>query len=304
MSAERQPHEMLRRVAVTGRGILLPNGSGPRALIDFELSRDAFPATIADFNAADFIDNAKVLRAMHRTFQLAAAAAVLAMREGGLASAQALMEQGIEPVRAGTAVSMAEISPVTSDLVDTLRQTAPDGGLDLVGFGETAMHTLHPFRRLSLLLNMAAAHVSLLFGLQGPSFTLNSGTQSAAQAARESFWTIAHGRADLMICEAADSPAHAFRGTPVLEAAAALVFEEWTSAERRGAPIVAEVIASDIVGHKCSPAFQDAPATAGLLELLLNISNPEQVFAGGLKVIPAVAFPASNTVALQSVALG
>jgi 3-oxoacyl-[acyl-carrier-protein] synthase II len=231
----------VREVVVTGRGVLLPRQQGVRSALSEWVAGALMPARISDFKPDEYIDNPKVLRAMQRTFQLAAAAAVIAMREARLASAQSLTRAGIDAARAGTAVAMAEISPLSPDLLDVIRETASDGTLQLSRFAEAALHRLHPFRRLSLLVNMAAAHVSLLFGLQGPSFTFNSGVRAGSQALAEAYWIIAEGRADLMVCEAADSPELAENPETVLESAGALVLEEREAALQRGARIFAEL---------------------------------------------------------------
>jgi 3-oxoacyl-(acyl-carrier-protein) synthase len=234
-----------RRVVITGRGFLLPFGNDRQALLRWVQGEPA-PSHIAGFRAADYISNQKVLRAMQRAFGLAACAAVLAMREAKLDATGSVTTAGYDAERAGTAVAMNDFSPLTPDLLRIVHETSPDGVLNLARFADAAMHQLHPFRRLSLLVNMAAAHVSLLFGLQGPSFTFNSGVDAGSHAIREAFWTIAEGRADLMLCEAADAPDLATDPGQVLEAGASLVLEELAHAERRGASVLAELYAGDM----------------------------------------------------------
>jgi len=228
-----------RQVVVTGSGALCPAGIGGDALLAWW--REPGSAThVPDFQPAEFIRNARQLRTMQRQFQLAASAAMLALRNAGLPDAAALPQQGIVLERAGTAVAIGDISPVTADLLQVLREVPlRDGAPDWARFGEIGVHQLHPFRRLTLLPNMAAAHVSLLLGLRGPSCTFTSGARAGEQAVTEACWMIAGGHADFMVIEAADTPDHAFTANPVKEAAAAVLLEARASAEQRGASILA-----------------------------------------------------------------
>lgn len=233
--------EAKRRVVVTGRGALLPWGEGPAAMPRLREPAPAEPPGAVRFAAREFVPNAKVLRAMHRGFQLTAAAAVLAMREAGLADAAGLAAAGVDPRRAGTVVAAGEINPATADLVATVEAHALTTAAEWGAFGQAALHGLHPFRRLALLTNMAAAHVSILFGLQGPSLTLTSGAAAGAQILREGYWAIAEGRANLMVCEASDTPQQAVEAEATGEAAAAIVLESLETAQAREVEIWAEV---------------------------------------------------------------
>ncbi|MGH9482439.1 MAG: beta-ketoacyl synthase N-terminal-like domain-containing protein [Terriglobales bacterium] len=239
-----------RRVAVTGLGALSPGGEGVAAcrswLQRVRRAGGARDARILGFEPGEYIRNPKRLRSMHRTFQLVAAAAVVAMRAAGLPSAERLADAGVLPERAGIAAALADLSPLTPDLLQVLAQTPLDGSaLNWAQFAELSLHQLHPFRRLTLLANMAAAHTSLLFGLQGPSFTFTTGAAAGAQTIAEAYWTIAHDRADLMLCQTAESPEQAFTAHPGVEVAGAVVLESWDQARRRGAAVLAELTAGD-----------------------------------------------------------
>lgn len=289
-----------RSVVVTGQGWLLPPGLTPAWFEDERRSRSA-GWRLDSFDAASYVADPKVLRAMNRVFQIAAAAAVLAMRPARLHGPADLERSGLEASRCGIAVAMTEISPVDSNLIEAVRVSQPDGHFDLELFGELARHRLHPFRRLMLLANMAAAHTSLLFGLQGPSFTFNSGASAGLQTIREACWTIASGRADLMLCEAADSPDNSLHCQSVTEAAAALVLEAEEVARRRGAPVLArlepspesEPAATAAAETRPHPWRRHAPAVAGLLAVLARIpremANGTEGFSRmpGLVIAPA-----------------
>lgn len=168
---------------------------------------------------------------MPRGFQLTAAAAGLALRAAGIAAeAEGLAAAGIAPERAGVIVAAVDLNPVTPDLLALLA-----AGEWSEGFGEAALHGLHPFRRLHLLTNMAAAHISILFGFQGPSLTLTSGDGAAAQALMEAAAMLAEGRADVVLCAASDCPEQTLGPGGGGEAAAAVLLERADAAARRGA---------------------------------------------------------------------
>lgn len=291
-----------RQVVITGSGALSPAGVGCAALLTWwgePSSREPGSAThVPDFQPSALIRNARQLRTMQRLFQLAASAAMLALHDAGLPDAAALSQQGISLDRAGTAVAVGDISPVTSDLLEVLREVPlRDGVPDWARFGEIGVHQLHPFRRLTLLPNMAAAHVSLLLGLCGPSCTFTSGACAGEQAVTESCWMIADGHADFMVVEAADTPDHAFTAQPVKEAAGALLLEDRDSAERRGATILATFEPADPATPP-EPRRRALPApTAGsLLEIVVWIERvrggeiAEPLDLPGLRLHPAVVF--------------
>jgi 3-oxoacyl-(acyl-carrier-protein) synthase len=272
-----------RRVAITGLGALSPAGVGMAAYREWQSSRGERPTgeRVPEFRPADYVRSPKLLRSMHRTFQLVAAAAVLAMRHAGLPSADCLAGAGLAPERAGIATALADISPLTTDLLQVLAEVTNDHMGDetkefsWAQFAEVSLHKLHPFRRLTLLANMAAAHTSLLFGLQGPSFTFTSGAGSGGQTLTQAYWTITHNRADLMLCQTADSPEQSFSAQPASELAGALVIESWDGARARNAPILAELLAP--ASHAASNEYFTLaqPATGspvgGLMAAVLRV---------------------------------
>lgn len=262
---------MNAQVALTGVEALSPAGAGLAAYASAQAELRA-PALVPDFDAAAAIRNPKLLRSMQRSFQLGTAAAVRAMQAAGLRGAEGLAQAGFAPARAGVAAALDDISPLTPDLLAVVAAAAT--GSDAIAwdkFAELGLHQLHPFRRLTLLANMAAAHTSLLLNLQGPSFTFTSGSDAGPQALQQACWTIAEGRADWMVCHAASTPLQAFRRHPGPELAAAAILENAALAERRGAPILALIQVAP-VGH-IPPATtpHDAGAARGMLDALVRL---------------------------------
>ncbi|MGH9473913.1 MAG: beta-ketoacyl synthase N-terminal-like domain-containing protein, partial [Terriglobales bacterium] len=233
------------------------------------------PTVCAGFDPAHLIRQPRRLRSMHRTFQLGTAAAVLALEGAGLTAADALA-----PERWGIACALADVSPFTADLREVVAAAiGPDGRFNLSQFAELGLHQLHPFRRLTLLANMAAAHTSLLLGLQGPSFTFTSGAAAGAQTLQEAYWAVASGRAELMLCQAASGPEQALAGAAVTELAAAAVLESDAHARRRDATPLATLLAGPAtVAAAARPAPEPAHAGAeapvrGLLAALDEIET-------------------------------
>src|SRR6185312_16412904 len=70
-----------------------------------------------------------------------------------------------------------------------------------------------------------------------------SGAAAGSQAIAQAFWTVLHNRADLMLCQTADAPEQWFSANPPAEIGGAVVLESWEGAQRRGAAVLAEVIA-------------------------------------------------------------
>lgn len=278
---------MSRRVGVTGLGAFSPGGAGVPALREWSRAHGlAVPGLVPDFDAAAYIRNPRRLRTMHRTFQLATAAAVMAMEAAGMPAdatpEQALAAMRVPPERAGLATALADISPVTPDLLRVLASVHPGLGYPGNGwarFAELGARELHPFRRLALLANMAAGHTSLLLGMQGPGFCFTSGAGSGMQAITESFWTVAEGRADLMLAQSASSPEQSYTSERLPEISGAVVLESWESAQRRGAPVLAEIVAGSGRLPAPPPGMEPAPE---LITVLLRLAEGGQVALGAL----------------------
>ncbi len=136
---------------------------------------------------------------------------------------------------------------------------------------------VHPFVVPRLMNNAAASHISITYGLQGPSFTVASACASSNHAMGQAYHMIRSGMAQVMVAGGSESMLcfggiKAWEGLRVMspdacrpfcatrngmvqgEGAAVFVFEDYHHAKARGAEILAEVIgfamtsdASDIV---------------------------------------------------------
>ena len=208
----------MRRVVVTGLGVVTPNGigkdafwtaclngtSGIRPIQSFDASQH--PVRIAGevigFDAAEFLPDEykKSLKVMGRASRFALGAAGLAMRDSGL-------EPGAEnPERMGVVmgaglipVEMSEIAPILANACDD------EGHLDTARMNQSGNGAIFPLWLLKHLPNMAAAHVSMAFNCQGPNNTVTTACVAGTQAVGEAFRLIARGDADVMLAGGADS---------------------------------------------------------------------------------------------------
>ena len=206
-----------------------------------------------DFHADKHFSKAKLLT-MDRVTQFALVAAREAMAQAGLG--QDLT--GLQPERFGVAVGTASggVSSLDAAYHALLEQKVA---------------RLRPMTVVLAMNNATAAHLSMEFGLKGPSSTISNACASSATAIGDAFRHIRHGYADAMLvggAEAlltkgtikawqamhtlarphADGVAASCRpfskdrsGLVLSEGAAMLVLEDWDMAKRRGAPILAEL---------------------------------------------------------------
>jgi 3-oxoacyl-[acyl-carrier-protein] synthase II len=272
----------MRRVVVTGIGVVAPNGNNARVFwsncaegktgIDRITSFDTtgYPATIAgevrDFNVAPFVKNQRMLKLLNRHIQFAIGAAHEAVEDSGL-KIDALdttrfgvcMGSGVVPM------DLRELAPLIAESLDC------NGKFDAPAFGRNAPEALFPLWLLKQLPNMLSSHLAIQHKAEGPSNTITTACAAGTQAVGEAFRLIARGDADVMLAGGADSrieplmvvayaalgalspaqrpagevsrPFDRKRDGFVLgEGAAVLVLEELESAKKRGAPIYAEVL--------------------------------------------------------------
>jgi 3-oxoacyl-[acyl-carrier-protein] synthase II len=143
--------------------------------------------------------------------------------------------------------------------------------MDWGKWAEVAFGRMHPMRELEQEPNMPAAHIAMLTGARGPTRSCLTACAASTQAVGEATMLIRRGDADVIIAGGAhsmihplgvtgfnrltalstrnDSPETASRpftasrdGFVLGEGAAILILESLTSAKKRGAEILAEVI--------------------------------------------------------------
>jgi 3-oxoacyl-[acyl-carrier-protein] synthase II len=208
----------MRRVAITGLGVVAPNGFGKEAFWDAcvngrsgvrpigSFDASAHPVRIAaevpDFDMNPFLPapHRKSLKIMGRGARFGVAAAHLAVRDSGLDLAKADPER--VGVVMGTGIVPMELPEVAPLLVEACNG---DGKVHPERIGQRGPSALFPLWILKYLPNMTAAHISMIFNAQGPNNTVTTACAAGTQAVGEGFRLIARGDADFVLAGGADS---------------------------------------------------------------------------------------------------
>jgi 3-oxoacyl-[acyl-carrier-protein] synthase II len=276
----------LRRVAITGVGLISPvgigteetwkavcegrSGVGPITAFDASLFRTHIAAEVKSFDAAAMLDR-RCVRKTARFTHLALGAADFALEMARLT-----------------------ITPANADQVGVYIGNAV-GGIEVVEREHRVLLKRGPGRLSPHLVpaavaSLAAGHLSIRLGAKGPSLTVSLAGCSAAYAIGDSFRLIREGEADVMICGGTEAaitplfigglcarralsvrncePTRASRpwdrqrdGFVLGEGAAILVLEEWECARRRGAFILAEV-AGFAINSEAVPIDRTSPCAS------------------------------------------
>jgi len=271
-----------RRVVVTGIGLIcgvgntteavwqavLAGKSGVGRITQFDSSNFAcqIAAEVKSFDPLNFVEK-KEVKKMGRFIHLALAAADEAFK-----------------------MSQLKITPENDERVG-VHIGSGIGGFDIIEREHTALieggpRKISPFFIPAAIVNLAAGHVSMRFGAKGPNEATATACTTSAHSVGDSFRIIQHNDADVMIAggsEAAitpmgvggfaamralstrnDEPEKASRpwdqdrdGFVMGEGAGILILEELEHAQKRGAPILAEVAGYGMSGdayHMTQPA--------------------------------------------------
>ncbi len=208
----------MRRVAVTGLGVVAPNGvgredfwdacvegrSGVGPITAFDAS--SFPIKIAgevkDFDPSEFIPDSmrKSLKVMGRAARFGVGASGLALRDSGISMENENPERVGVVVGTGLVpVDMAEIMPMLSKVMQE------DGSFDLTKLDPNCGSPMFPLWLLKYLPNMVSAHISMMFNAQGPNSTVTTACVAGTQAVGEGYRLVARGEADVILAGGADS---------------------------------------------------------------------------------------------------
>lgn len=208
----------MRRVVVTGLGVVAPNGvgkdefwdacvqgrSGVRQIESFDAS--SFPIRIAgevrDFDPAPFIPDSmrKSLKVMGRAARFGVGAAGLALQDSGVSM------ENENPERVGVVVGTGIVPVDVPEIMPLLsRVVTEDGTFDLARLDPNNSTPLFPLWLLRLLPNMIGAHISMMFNAQGPNSTVTTACVAGTQAVGEGFRLVARGDADVVIAGGSDS---------------------------------------------------------------------------------------------------
>jgi 3-oxoacyl-[acyl-carrier-protein] synthase II len=273
---------LTRRVVVTGVGLVCALGIGTEESWKNLVAGKSGVGTITQFDTTGFdckiageIKNfdpflwieKKELKKMGRFIQVALAGADFAVKSANWEPEDSdLNEVGVY-VSSGIG---------GFDIIEREHRKLVDGGPSRIS----------PFFIPSAIVNLASGHISIRYGAKGPNSATATACSASAHAIGDSFKIIERGAADMMICggtEATitpmgiggfasmkalstrnDDPAHASRpfdsgrdGFVVGEGAGILILESLEHAQKRGAPILAEIVGYGMSGdayHITQPA--------------------------------------------------
>jgi 3-oxoacyl-[acyl-carrier-protein] synthase II len=208
----------MRRVVVTGLGVVAPNGigkdafwsacvtgkSGVRSIASFDAS--AHPVKIAaevpSFDVTPYVPVAhrKSIKLMGRAARFGVAAAGLAVQDSGLNLARE------NPERVGVVMGSGVIPVDLAEIAPLIAQACGEGGrFQTDRLGRRGNEALFPLWILKYLPNMTAAYLSLIHGAQGPNSTITTACAAGTQAVGEAFRLIARGDADIALAGGSDS---------------------------------------------------------------------------------------------------
>jgi 3-oxoacyl-(acyl-carrier-protein) synthase len=262
--------KVLRRVAITGMGVVSAVGSGTSSFFESLLAARSgirsievsFPtgpenllAGCVAFDPDAHFSRSRLLT-LDRVSQFALVAAREAMGQAGLADPSSWGD--LTPQRFGVAMGTCSGGSGSNEAAYT-------------ALLEQKVARLRPMTVVLVMNNAIAAHLSMEFGLKGPSSTVSNACASSASAIGDAFRQIRHGYADAVLVGGSEAmlnrgtikawqamhtlakphpngdetscrPFSADRtGLVLSEGAAMLVLEDWDMATRRGATILAEL---------------------------------------------------------------
>lgn len=290
----------MRRVVVTGIGLVTPlgvgvdpswsallagqSGAAPITLFDAAGYRTRFAAEVKGFSPDPWINHRK-LKELDRYSQFAVVSAVMAWADAGLGDELPQRERD----RIGTIVGVG-IGGI--ETIERHHRTLLEKGPNRVS----------PYFIPAAISNMAAGQVAMRLGLRGINYCTTSACASGAHAIGEAMRLVQRGAAEIMVAggaEAAitplgvagfnamlalstrnDEPTKASRpwdrgrdGFVMGEGAGILVIEERERALARGAKIYAELVgygATDDAHHVTQPAPEGEGAQRAMREALAD----------------------------------
>lgn len=297
---------MRRRVVVTGVGLVCAlgigteevwrklmagaGGVGPITRFDAAGFDCRIAAEVRDFDPLNWISK-KELKKMGRFIQLAVAAADFALKMAGLE----IVQSNADMIGAYVASGIGGF-----DIIEREHSKLLEGGPGRIS----------PFFIPAAIINLASGVISIRYGARGPNSATATACSASAHAVGDSFRIIERGDAEVMICggtEAAitpmgiggfaamkalstrnEQPGCASRpfdaerdGFVVGEGAGILILESLENAQKRNAPIIAEIVGYGMSGdanHITQPAEDGNGAYRVMCAALRDAGiEPEQV---------------------------
>jgi nodulation protein E len=288
----------MRRVAITGLGAICALGRNTREFWDALCAGRAGigPIRSADVSALRFKNGAEVPAYCHQPYfddkradfidrfaQFAVIAAREAVADAGVSFTPELSER--------TAI-------ITGSCVGG-QSTEDIGFCDVYRKG---LNRVHPLTIPKTMANAGASHISMEFGITGPSYTISTACSSAGHAIGQAYWMVRSGAVEMALTGGSEAPFsfgilkawEAMRvvspdtcrpfsrdrhGMILGEGAAMLVLEPLDRARARGARIHAEIVGFGMSSDAChiTQPSTEGPARAMRAALCDAGMTPEAI---------------------------
>lgn len=288
----------LRRVAVTGIGMVSAIGSNPDEVLasvrgarggigrlrQVDVSRLRFTnaAEVEGFDPARHFEPREV-QLLDRFAQFGLVAARQAIAQAGL--------EGSPELQRRTAIVTATSAAGQC--------TVDDASAELYAHNATR---LNPFTIPRTMANSVCSHISMRYGITGPSWTVSTACSSSNHAIGQAFWMVRHGMADIAITGGSEAPFNlgflkaweamrvvsqetcrpfslTRKGLILGEGAGMLVLESLEHARARGARALAEIVGFGMNSDAHHVTQPSAEGAAGAMRLALEDANlrPEDI---------------------------
>ena len=278
----------MRRVAITGMGVICALGRNTAQYWDALCAGRCGigPIRSADCSALRFQNGAEVSDYCHRPYfddkradfidrfaQFAVIAAREAVTDAGIAFDPELGRR--------TAI-------ITGSCVGG--QSTEDVGFEDVY--KKGRNRVHPLTIPKTMANAGASHISMEFGITGPSFTISTACYSAAHALGQAYWMVRSGLVELALAGGSEAPFsfgilkawEAMRvvspdtcrpfsrdrnGMVLGEGAGMMVLEPLEAARARGAHVLAEIVGFGMSADACHITQPSAEGAARAMQAAL-----------------------------------
>jgi len=288
----------MRRVAITGLGAICALGRnvaefagalkqgcpgiGPITSTDVSQLRFQNGAEVKDYSHQPYFDDRRA-DFMDRFAQFAVIAAREAVADSGIQWTPALRENA---------------AIITGSCVGG--QSTED-----IGFQEVyklGHNRVHPLTIPKTMANAGASHISMEFGLTGPSYTISTACSSAGHAIGQAYWMVRSGGTDVALTGGSEAPfsfgilkaweamrvvspetcrpfSKDRKGMILGEGAAMLLLEPWEAARARGARIHGELVGFGMSADACHITQPSAEGAARAMRAALKDAalEPRQI---------------------------
>ncbi len=279
----------MRRVAITGMGVICALG---RNISEFAASLRAGrcgigPVECADMRQVRFQNGAEVKGYSHQPYfddrradfiDRFAQFAVIAAREA------------VEDAAVEWTPGLKETAAIITGSCVGGQGTEDTGFYDVY---KRETNRVHPLTIPKTMANAGASHISIEFGITGPSFTISTACSSAAHAIGQAFWMVRSGMTDLAVTGGSEAPfsfgilkaweamrvvspdtcrpfSKDRRGMILGEGSAMLVLEPLEAALARGAHVHAEIVGFGMGSDACHITQPSAEGAARAMRAALR----------------------------------